>query len=129
MCEIVDRIEHLRAPLRLEQGIEPRRSLFVDAILVRIEKIGVGIFSDRLRHLEKCERCKLVIMIEKGDVIAFGNFEGRIRIAGNAFVFRKPYQAEPLVLSCEVFQQVPVVAVRVGIGNAGFPMPIGLSLQ
>ena len=58
----------------------------VEKRLVGIDKIGVCLFN-RLCHLIKSVRRKIIVVVGKGDVVAAGVFYRLVCVGGNAPVF------------------------------------------
>ena len=70
MGEIVGGVEHLGAPLRLEQRPLPDLPALVDAVLVGVEKIGVGRGLNRLSHPVEGLGGEEIVVIEQRDELA-----------------------------------------------------------
>ena len=70
MGQVVGGVEHLGAPLRLEQRPLPDLPVLVDAVLVGVEKIGVGRGVNRLRHPVEGLGGEEIVVIEQRDELA-----------------------------------------------------------
>ena len=70
MGQVVGRVEHLGAPLRLEQRPLPDLPVLVDAVFVGVEEIGVGRALDRLGHPMEGLGGKKIVVIEQRDELA-----------------------------------------------------------
>ena len=127
MREVVDRPENLRAPVGLEQRVLPERRVLVDAVLVGIEEVGLGIGGDRLGHALEREGRQLVVVVEQGDELTPGHRQGRVGVGRDAAVGLEECDAEPGVAGRPLHEH-PAVFQIVGrrTGQAGLPVREGL---
>ena len=127
--EVIDRVENLRAPLRLEQRAPAHGRILVDVVLVRIQQVGFGLGRDRGHHGGECFGAEFVIVVQQPDKLSAGHGQGVVGVGGDAAVGRC-FDPNPRVPAGRLAQQGQVFAV-LGIGHdhAEFPARIRLHLD
>ena len=127
MADVVTGTEHIQVKIRLKVGFEVVFQIEVHLILIRVDAVCIRLV-DSLYIFEESIRSQNIIMVQKGDKVAFCQFQCLIGIAGDSVVSIQCYKADTGIPSMVLFQNGGQAAIQRSICDAELPVGIGLIL-
>ena len=128
MGEIVGGVEHLGAPLGLEQRPLPDLPLLVDAVLVGVEEIGVGRGLNRLCHPVEGLGSEKIVVIEQRDKLAPRDIQRCVGRRGDPVVDVELDDPHPRIGLLPRGKEAGDLGV-LGIGARQTRLPVGIRLS
>lgn len=125
--EVIGGEEQLGRPIGLEQGAAALAIDGGEQVMIGVEQVAIGCGGDGAGDFPKGVGSQRVVLIEEGDELALGNFQGSVRIAGDALVALQPDHGEAGVQGGVLLEElVHTRAVGGTVGEAGLPVGVGL---